>query len=374
MQIIDQGVVFPSLKNTDALSACFPSICVLPSGRWIVGARLGAAKASRIQRAFYKISDDQGKTWSEPRQAAPDFMTLGGVPGTFRTVAATSLGGKNVVLTLSWEDYLNPLLPMFNETTEGLTDMKLFVSYSQDDGETFGPLKLVHCGKFHDEPCPITGAAILLPDGALAVQFEVNKKYLDTTPWQHKSALVITRNGGNTWSEAVVTHTDPARKLFCWDQRISVFPSGRVMDYFWTYDMSTASYRKLHLAYSDDSAKTWSHVKESNVPGQPGRAVGFKDGRIFLPYVNREGEPSIRVRLSTNDLDFPESSELLVHQRSLHSQTVKKGTMQDAWSEMDKFSIGLPDATMLPNGDVLMVFYSGDHHNATSIHWARIGV
>ncbi len=374
MQIISQGIVFPSLKNTDGSSACFPSICVLPSGRWISGARLGPAKSSRFQRAYIRISDDQGKTWGPLIQAGQDIEIIAGQKWTYRAVAATSLGGDNVVLTLAIENYSNPLDPMFNEATEGLADMKLLLAYSTDAGNTFGPLKPVVCGEFANVPTPITGAAIPLPDGALAVQFEVNKHYTDLTPWQHRSAVVITRDRGATWSPAYVTHTDPARKIFCWDQRLAVLPSGRLVDYFWTYDMAITAYRSIHESHSDDNGKTWSHVKETNLPGQPARAVGLKDGRIVLPYVNREGAPSIRARISTDGIHFPAESELIIHDSAARSQTVKKDNMQDAWSEMGKYSIGLPDAVLLPDGDILVVFYSGDHHDQTSVHWARIKV
>jgi hypothetical protein len=374
MQITAQGVVFPSMKNTDGASACFPSICVLPNGRWIAGARLAPAKSSKMQRAFIRTSDDQGKTWSPLVQLAKDVEQFAGHPWTTRGVSATSLGGNDVVLTLCTERYDKPLEPMFNEATEGIADMKLMLSFSSDGGKTFGPVKPVICGEFKDQPTPITGPAILLPNGALAVQFEVNKHYHDTTPWQHRSAVVITKDCGATWSKAYTIHTDPARKTFCWDQRISVLPTGRLVDYFWTYDMNITAYKNIHECHSDDNGITWTPVKETNMPGQPARAVGLKDGRIVLPYVNREGAPSIRMRISSDGLNFPQDSELIVHDLSSRSQIVKKDNMNDAWSEMSKYSLGLPDATLLPDGDVLVVFYSGEHFDQTSVHWARVKV
>src|SRR5690606_1826306 len=138
-----------------------------------------------------------------------DFFTLAGRVGTFRALACTSLGGPEIVLTLAWEDYSHPLDPMFNEANEGLVDMKLFLLFSSDEGRTFGPIKPVNCGEFADQPTPITGPALALPDGNIAVQFEVNKHYHDNTAWQHRSGIVITRDRGSTWTGAIVTHTDP---------------------------------------------------------------------------------------------------------------------------------------------------------------------
>ena len=48
--------------------------------------------------------------------------------------------------------------------------------------------------------------------------------------------------------------------------------------------------------------------------------------------------------------------------------------MQDAWAEMSAFSIGLPDAVALPDGDVLTVYYSGDHPDQTDVLWSRLRV
>jgi len=54
------------------------------------------------------------------------------------------------------------------------------------------------------------------------------------------------------------------------------------------------------------------------------------------------------------------------------SQTWKNGTMQDAWAEMGAFSPGLPATAGLPNGDVLVVYYRGEHTDHTNIEWVRM--
>lgn len=63
----------------------------------------------------------------------------------------------------------------------------------------------------------------------------------------------------------------------------------------------------------------------------------------------------------------PDNTEIVLHQTSPRSQTWKKKSMQDAWAEMGKFSVGLPTTTLLENGDVLVVYYSGPHTDQTDI-------
>jgi hypothetical protein len=385
MQVIDEGVVFAGRAKTDAASACFPSVCVLPGGRWIAGMRLGPAKSSRSQRTFVTRSDDRGKTWSGPVEVAGP-ASVGGRPGTWRAVAMAPLGGADVLATLCWEDHTDPLVPMFNEQTEGLVDMKLFIATSNDGGNSFSQPRRVHTGQYDDVPTPITGSPLVLPNGTWAVPFEVNKHYRDERPWQHVSALAFTPDRGRTWSaDAAEVHTDPDRRIFCWDQRLSVLPDGSILGMFWTFDRGTDQYLNVHARRSTDGGRSWGELWDTGVAGQPARVVALGDGRLLMTYVDRTGAPAIKCRTSRDGgRTWPAESELLVHTRQrVRSQTWDKRSMQDAWAEMSAFSLGIPDAVALApataggggggaGNEALLVFYSGDHPDLTDIRWARV--
>jgi hypothetical protein len=374
MRIVAGGTVIASRAKTDAASCCFPNICVLPGGRWLVGVRLAPAKSSRTQRAFVTWSDDQGATWSDPVQPATP-QELAGRLGTWRAIAMSPLGGARVLAGLAWEDYSRPLLPMFNEQTEGLMDMKLFTAVSEDAGEHFSKPTLVDCGHYRDVPTPITGAPLIISASEWAVQFEVNKHYDDESPWQHVSALTFTSDGGRTWDRCVDVHTDPARRIVCWDQRLAILSDDSTLALFWTFDRAANAYLNIHARSSQDGGRTWDALQDTGVPGQPARAVGLPDGRIVMTYVDRTAAPVIKARLSHDGgRSWPAKSEIIVHQRSAATQTIEKRSMQDAWAEMSAFSIGLPDATLLADGDVLVVYYTGSNPDYTDVHWARIRV
>jgi hypothetical protein len=228
-------------------------------------------------------------------------------------------------------------------------------------------------GPYRDAPGPITGAPLVLSDGRWAVQFEVNKHYHDPTPWQHVSGLTFTSDCARSWSGTSNVHTDPARRIFCWDQRLSLLPDGSILGLFWTFDRQTSQYLNIHGRMSRDGGKTWGDLWDTGVPGQPARAAVLSDGRLVMAYVDRTSVPIIKARMSSDSgRTWPAESELDVHSRVRQTQTWAKETMQDAWAEMSAFSIGLPDAVSLPGGDVLLVYYSGDHPDATDIRWARI--
>ena len=46
--------------------------------------------------------------------------------------------------------------------------------------------------------------------------------------------------------------------------------------------------------------------------------------------------------------------------------------MQDAWAEMYQFSVGLPAAAPLGDGNALIVYYAGPETDRTSIRWAVV--
>ncbi|HOJ10687.1 MAG TPA: hypothetical protein PK733_08860 [Clostridiales bacterium] len=62
-----------------------------------------------------------------------------------------------------------------------------------------------------------------------------------------------------------------------------------------------------------------------------------------------------------------------MHFQSSTTEKADKRTMQDAWSEMEKFSVGLPTTAILDDGSILVVYYSGVHIDLTNIYWSRIG-
>ena len=373
MRVIDHGIAVQAKEGTDRASCAFSSIAVLPGGRWLCGFRAAPLKGEMEgQHAMITWSDDEGKTWREP--FSPWIpRDIDGKPGLFRAAMLTALGGSRVLSTLYWVDNSDPSLPFFNEETEGLLDSRLFFSFSEDNGESWSEPRLLDTTPYN-VPTPTTGPTLVLANGEWALQFETNKHYYDTTPWQHASVLMFTRDEGRTFPDSAVTASDPDRRYFWWDQRPSVLADGSLLDLFWTYDNVDAVYVNIQARASRDNGRTWSELWDTGVPGQPAMPVSLPDGSIAMVYMDRTGAPTVKLRVSTDGgRNWPDDTESTLFQPPTPTQTVAKGSMQDAWSEMGKFSTGLPSATLLPNGDLLVVFYSGPHKDLTDIRWVRVG-
>jgi hypothetical protein len=244
------------------------------------------------------------------------------------------------------------------------------LSESFDRGETWSEPRLVDTAPFH-VPTPITGPVLLLPGGEWACQFETNKPYLDTSKWVHSSVLMFSTDEGRTWPRHAVVTRDP--RVFYWDQRPGVLRDGRILDLFWTYDNGSSAYLTIHSRESADAGRTWSPLRDTGVPGQPAPPVDLDGNRVAMVYVDRSGAPAIRCVLRRDrGHSFDLATAFTIYESVLPSQTVRKDGMGDAWSEMGKFSVGLPATTLLPDGDLLVVYYAGADTDRTNIEWARI--
>lgn len=370
MRVIDEGIVVASRPGTEQSSCCFPGVAVLPGGRWLCGFRAAPTKSGNDgQHGRVTWSDDQGRTWREPISpfTPPD---IDGKPGLFRAVNLTALGGTRVLATLYWVDHSDPSLPFFNEETEGLLDSWLFFALSEDGGETWSAPRLLNTTPFN-QPTPTTGPTLRLPDGRWGLQFELNKPYYDRTPWRHSSVIMYTADEGRTFPDYTVISDDP--RIFYWDQRPGVLADGTLLDLFWTYDNGDAVYLNIHARASRDSGRTWGELWDTGVPGQPAAPVSLPGGGIGMVYVDRTGIPTLKMRRSDDGgLTWPAATEITLFQPAAPRQTVDKGSMQDAWSEMSKFSTGLPCTALLPDGDILVLFYSGPRADETDIRWLKV--
>ena len=163
-------------------------------------------------------------------------------------------------------------------------------------------------------------------------------------------------------------------RIFYWDQRPGILADGWILDLFWTYDNQAAVYLNILARESLDHGRTWSELWDTGVPGQPALPISLPDGRIAMVYVDRTGAPVIKMRISSDlGRTWLDSTEIVLYQTSPMSQTWEKKSMQDAWAEMAKFSVGLPATALLKNGDVLVVYYAGPDTDQTDIKWVRIG-
>ncbi len=371
MKIIKRGTVAKKSGDKNFNSNAFPCIEKLPSGRWLCGYKASEKKGDcDFLHGVMTISDDGGKSWTVPYEPLklPD---IDGVPGQSRAVYFLSLGGKRVLMLSNWVDCSELSKPYYNPENESLKDTRIFVSFSEDEGESWSGPELIDTSSANG-PVPLTGAPFMLKDGTIVCQFEINKYESDKTKWVHKSAMIFSRDGGKSWADMVYVTEVP--DMFYWDQRPNVLEDGRtIVDFFWTLDGKKQEYLNIHVRESSDGGKTWGEIRDTGIYGQPGQPVDLGDGRIAAIEIDRTTRPVITVRTSRDHgRTFDEA--LVVYDSKLNKQDSRNISMNDAWDEMRRFSVGHPTLLNIGDGEILAYYYAGDHCDHTGIEFVRISV
>jgi hypothetical protein len=370
MRIIGRGIIPKSPDNIHLRSNTFPSIEKLPSGRWLAAFKAAEIKGDcPFQHAVITWSDDEGVNWQEPFEPVrmPD---IDGVPGLSRIAYFVSLGGSRVMMVTNWMDASDMSLPYYNPENESLKDTRIFVSFSENEGESWSVPELMLIPDVHG-PVPLTGPPLRLNDGTLICQFEINKYDWDASPWIHRSAMVFSYDGGRTWRDTVLVTEE--KNMYYWDQRPNVLSDGiSLVDFFWTLDGRKEAYINIHARQSNDGGKSWGALYDTGIYGQPGQPIDLGDGRLATISIDRSSSPVITVRTS-RDFGHTYDEGLVVYERDkLERQDSRDISMNDAWAEMSAFSVGHPALLKLTDSEMLAYYYAGDHTDRTSIEFVRI--
>ena len=205
------------------------------------------------------------------------------------------------------------------------------------------------------------------------MSIETNKHYDDAGRWHQRAVLLRSEDDGATWSEPTPLAQDKTGQVFNWDLRAGVDGAGTAASFAWTYNTKTEKYQNIHRRISHDHGRTWSAPTDLGFPDQAGPPAILLDGRVVLAWVDRFGDQCIRARIAPSvDANFDLESEVIVY---LHSAP-KNGKNQDTGkllAGMEMWSFGLPFATALPGGDVLVTYYAGDSQTM-SLHFTRLEV
>ena len=370
MKVVDRGTIYdnPEGKPTHK-NVCFPGIEALSDGRIIANCRVGSTKQSSDGALLFFESSDEGETW---RQMDLRFdWEYEGTPGMPCLGHITEVSPGRLLMTVLWVDQTDPGAPLFHPETEGLLPAKMIVTESADGGRTWSEFRVIDTSPFI-QATP-TGPLMPRSDGTLLQFFEVNKEYLDASPWMQKAGVVFSHDGGHTWEDARLVAHDPARKLFYWDQRQALLPDGRILGIFWTYDNQEGKDIDLHWSVSEDGGTTWARPAPTGVIGEPSVPVALGGEDVLLLSVHRWDPPCLRAILSRDAGRTWDDGNALVFYEKPVPDVPHSDSTADYLQDMEQWSFGLCTGRVLSSGDVLCVYYAGDAEQ-TGVHWVRIAV
>ena len=220
-------------------------------------------------------------------------------------------------------------------------------------------------------PPSLTNPILKMPDGSLAMSIETNKHYDDYSAWEQKAVFLYSHDMGKSWSLPVIAAEDSAAKIFNWDLRCGVGSDGRVASFAWTYDTLTGKYLNIPRRISGNGGHSWDAATDLGFADQAGPPAMLPDGRVVLAWVDRFEGRNIRARIAPAiDAPFDANSEVVLYN---HDDSKMEGTdnLGNLLVGMEMWRFGLPFATALNNGDVLVTYYAGDRRSM-GLYYAKL--
>lgn len=266
----------PQLRSRQAL---FPNLCELPDGTLLCCFVISEAMESIDARTYLASSGDGGKTWSKPWR-----MFAEGDPPETEYFKCTSLGDGRVIAIGYGAVRTDPDKPAGNPETGGLLPHRVYWAISEDSGRTWS------------KKCPIdeswhaqteaSAPLVRLADGAIAAPITGFPDWSGKMTSRLCGRVLVTRDGGATWSDDVVCMDFGDGETSCYEQRFCVLDSGTVVDIGWNENLKTGMRRPNHITYSTDNGRTFSCPICTGVMGQAASLCAL-GGERFLAVVAR---------------------------------------------------------------------------------------
>ncbi len=375
MKIINRGVLNAGNPGSARAVSTFPSVTPLQDGSLLATYRVGSTKDSDDETVELRRSDDGGRSWSEP--VSPFKTSVNGKQGSLKLVYVTVLTDGSLIAAAMWVDReAFPGMPLFSEETEGCLPMAILLANSNDQGKSWTAWRALPMPEEIGPPS-LTNPILQLTDGRLIVSIESNKAYLDNTPWLQRVVYIVSNDAGLTWNAPIPICSDPAGRIFHWDQRAAVCPQGEITTFTWTYDKVAKRYLNIQQRFSADGGASWSESTDSGVTDQPSHPAVLPDGRICLAWVDRFHTRSIRARIA-DDFQSPFAPEtevvLYEYDMTLGDTVDCDASTGELLANMGVWDFGLPFAEATPDGNVIVVYYSGTLSSSLQAHWVLLSV
>ena len=374
MKVIDRGLLNRGERGSKRAISMFPAVTALADGTLLASYKVGSAKECDDGTIELRRSRDGGRCWSDP--ITPFDTNYQGKRGSLLSAYITEVSESHLLAAAIWADHeAFPGKPLFNYETEGVLPLTTLLSDSFDNGKTWSPWRNLPMPD--DVPSPgLTCPILCLPSGRLAASLEIGKEYEDESPWNQRVVYSYSDDSGKTWGTPVTVCQDPTGRIFNWDQRTAITQDGRLISVTWTYNRETGRYLNVHRRLSSDEGATWTPAEDLGFADQASQPAVLPDGRVVVAWVDRYETRSIRVRLAASiDAPFlPESEIILYEMDGAVSSSAEGGrSVGDILGEMSTWSFGLPFATSLHDGDIMVVFYEGSPESM-QVRWVRLSV
>lgn len=365
IQVADTGIVYRNPKpHLRAIHAMHPTISRLNNGELVCTFDIGQGPESLDYHTVLSRSNDAGKSWT---LQGPLIEPPKGRPCTHSIRTSVLVDGRMVGLgALMYRD--NPEEGILNRDNLGYVDTDLFIVESRDGGRSWSAPRMIEPPFFSPawELChPIREMA----DGNLFVPISTWHGWDGDLPCGRQSGIFISEDGGATWPLWGRTFDGRKTDFIHWEQGAVTLADGRVVSVSWEYDPKSGNTLPSPYTTSRDGGRTFAEPKPTGFLAQTCKLVHLRDNLVLAAY-RRNDKPGLWATIARVDKDrWVNLAEAPLWQGAT-SGMAGVGNRSD---ELSGLKFGFPQMTLLPDGDVFLVFWCQEDA-ITNIRWIRMRV
>lgn len=175
---------------------------------------------------------------------------------------------------------------------------------------------------------------------------------------------------GATWPGLVEVLRDPAGERGYLEHKLVDLGDGSILVTAWTVRMADVSDLPNSYAVSHDSGVSWSPPMETTIEGQTLSTVPIGDGWLLALYNRRRVDPGVVAALVSLEADrWTTHQHAVVHAAPEPTRPGFGGT-----DGFNSFGFGFPTGVRLPDGAILVTFWTRDGDGPCAVRWARVRV
>ena len=348
VEVIEQGFVARWQPNQSAPIAVGPRAAVTREGHVVCSYMVQSALGVNDFVPVLSRSTDNGNTW---REESPIWPHLSATRSLFGSISRAPQGplfmyGISTPIDKPGESF-------WSKKTQGMKQNSLFWAVSEDNGKTW------------TDPCtialPYPGAAeapgplcIMRGGRWVACYATYNTFDSETVVDRRKVVCLFSDDEGKTWRHGVM-HLFAEQDSGGAEAWIVELSDSRLLGTSWHIDHSDRQDYPNAWSLSSDGGSSWSPTRSTGIMGQATSLAARSDGTALFAYNQRKhaeaGVWLAHVRPTDNDFG------ILSNQIAWRAETATQSGTSGDHSQWDDFSFGEPSLAVLPDGDLLLLFW-----------------
>ena len=317
----------------------FPGISLLPNNDLLAIFSIGQAFDSSDQRAFVSKSQDDGRTWSIPKQLHNYEYNNCEETDTLKPLL---LNNGDLIATGYAFVRPDPLTPIVDSISFNVLPLKNKISFSSDNGESWS---IPETFNVLNKPLEISGPCIQLSSGRILAACP--PFHLGETG--HSGWIIYSDDNGKSWNKLSEFFNTPNGEIAAWECRLCEINNNGVAVIFWTYDNVKKINLNNHIVFSTDGGKTFGPAVDTGVKAQASNLVWLEKNIILTIHSHRESPSGLIVRkVNIEDNKFKILDELDLFQDD------KMGSDSTNISkQFGSLKFGQPSLVQLQNKEIL---------------------